>query len=197
MSYEAYEADLNTYNWLMWEVCKHEWPQAIALGRLLVARLAPRSCIDIGCGPGIYLLPFRNAGCEVYGIDGASQAGEAIAPHEFELVDLRKPYTPKKRYDLAMCIEVAEHLKPEYADLIVETVVKCSDAVFWTAAREGQGGEAHWNCQNKPYWIEKFSHHGYGIHSRNDEIMAIINSDGAYSHCGWIQWNGMLFGKQV
>lgn len=190
--------NLENYNWLAAEVNRHEVPQANALGKLLREVLNPDTVIDVGCSSGIYLLPFKESGCYVLGIDGASGVGKEldIDKGEFKVVDLRKPWTPPMRFDLSLCIEVAEHVPPEFSDLLVETLCKTSNNIFFCAARPGQGGEGHVCERPREYWLEKFAKHGYGVHPKNDEIRAVINSDPVYSHCGWITWNSVLIGKQ-
>jgi len=190
---DRYE-DLDEYNWLAAEVDRHEEPQAIALGALLIETLHPSSVIDVGCSSGIYLVPYMNQGIEVLGIDGASGVGKWI-PGKFKVVDLRNPWSPPKRFDLALNIETAEHLRPEYADVLIDTLAACSDIIYFSAAREGQGGEGHYNCQNKPYWTDKFAARGYGINPKNSEIQAIIDTDPVYDHCHWLRWNGVLLSK--
>ena len=66
-----------------------------------------------------------------------------------------------RRFDLAMTLEVAEHLSPKRADSFVEDLTRLSDVVLFSAAIEGQGGIHHVNEQYMPYWVEKFGNHGY------------------------------------
>lgn len=199
MSYEY--QDLAEYNWLMGEVLRHETEQAKALGKLLADTFFPASVIDVGCGPGNYLIPFKERGAVVYGIDGAPKAGECLALSEFELADLRNPWMPERRYDLALCIEVAEHLKPEHAPTLVATLCACSDTIFFSAARPGQGGAGHYNEQTQDYWLGLFRRHGYGRHPKDAEVMQAIHTShrqGAsspYFHCHWLDWNGMVVGR--
>lgn len=203
--------DPNEYNWLMREILRHETLQAMALGKLLYRHLRPSYVLDIGCGPGVYLLPFANKGSQVFGIDGASAAGECLRPGEFEQVDLRLPwlhervalranhdYLPRLssfKFSLGLCIEVAEHLKPEFADTLVDTIVNNCNTVYFTGARPGQGGEGHYNEQPREYWLEKFARHGFVIHPLNGAIQGEIEQDEVYDHCHWLRWNGMLLGK--
>jgi len=195
--YKQYEESLDNYFWLAEQVDLNECWQAISLGELLYTKLHPTSVIDLGCSSGIYLTPFMAWGVtDVLGVDGAHGVGKHI-PGKFQVVDLRIPWTPPKRYDLCLCVETAEHLKPEYADILMDTIVGSSDTVFFTAAREGQGGEGHFNMKNRPYWIEKFQVRGYDIHPKNDEVMAVVNQDWAFEKCGWVRWNGMLLGKKA
>jgi SAM-dependent methyltransferase len=188
--------DLTEYDWLHAEVDRHETDQALALGALLHDRLAPGTVIDVGCSSGVYLVPFKARGVEIYGIDGSPGAGYQLALAEFELVDLRNPWTPAKRYDLALCIEVAEHLQPIHAETLVATLSRCADKIYFSAARAGQGGEGHYNEQDRGYWLEMFGRYGYARHAASDEIQQMIDRDQVYDHCHWLRWNGMLLGKQ-
>lgn len=187
--------NLENYSWLMGEIIRHELPQSKALGEYLLDYLRPGSVIDIGCGPGIYLLPFAAGGCEILGVDGSPAAGQCLEPKDFVLADFRTDWRPGKRYDLALCIEVAEHLRPEYADNIVEICCAASDRVFWSAARPGQGGIGHYNEQPMDYWLRKFAHRGYGISTLNARLVEWIAENPVFLHCGWLRHNSVLLEK--
>ena len=109
------------------------------------------------------------------------------------MVDLRNPWTPENEFDLAMCIETGEHLQPEHHITLAETISRCAPMVFWSAAPPGQGGEGHFGEMPKEYWIDLFSSFGYRIHEANDQIVAAIQSDEAYTHCGWLKKNSVVF----
>lgn len=187
--------DLSEYDWLMEEILRHETPQALALGALLHDRLQPKSVLDVGCATGVYLVPFKDKGCQVYGVDGAPAAGSHLALSEFELVDLRNGWTPPQKYDLCLNIEVAEHLKPEYSEGLVELLSRCSDTIYFSAARPGQGGEGHYAERPKAEWLGMFSKYGIHEHSLSREIQQAVNSGPEYEHCGWLRYNGMLLGR--
>lgn len=192
MNSDRYDADLNNYNWLAREVDRNESWQSLELGYLLYDKLRPSSVIDIGCSSGIYLVYFKSKGCRILGIDGASGVGKWI-PGYFQVVDLREPWEHSNKFDLTICIETGEHLRPEYHKLLVETISKCSDTVFWSAAPPNQGGEGHVGEKPKEYWIDLFAERGYHIHPLNDEITNVINTDDPYAHCGWLRSNAVLF----
>ena len=130
----------------------------------------PRSVIDIGCGIGNYLLPFQQKGCRVFGVDGCEVAGELIPDH-FKRVDLRFPLPHEfGRFNLTICLEVAEHLPAEHADQLVANVAQVADGiVLFSAAIPWQVGTHHYNCQPPAYWIEKFAMHKI-VHSREATI---------------------------
>lgn len=193
MNQDKYDADLSAYNWLAREVDRHESWQALELSKLLCDKLNPKSIIDIGCSSGIYMVYPRSIGCSVYGIDGASGVGKWLQAGEFEVVDLRNPWNPPKGFDLAICIETGEHIRPEFHEILVETISKCSKNVFWSAAPPGQGGEGHVGEIPKQEWIKLFGYYGYTIHPLSDEITNIINTDDPYGHCNWLRSNAILF----
>jgi len=185
--------DLSEYNWLMEQVVLHESGQALALGLLLDTELNPSSVLDVGAGPGIYLLVFKAKGKEVLGIDGAPESGRYLHADDRRLVDLRERWDSGEQYDLTLCIEVAEHLKPEYAETLVATIAyNTKQYVFFSAARPNQGGEGHYNEQTKEYWLDLFARYGFGLSGKNGRIMDSINHTMHYEHCHWLQWNGML-----
>lgn len=66
-----------------------------------------------------------------------------------------------ERFELAMSLEVGEHLSPNRADGFVDDLVGLADAVLWSAATPGQGGYGHINEQPHAYWAERFEDRGY------------------------------------
>jgi SAM-dependent methyltransferase len=191
--------DLNDYNWLMGEILRHEQPQAEALGELLWAKLHPHYVVDVGCGPGIYLLPFKKHGCIIFGLDGASGAGQNLDKAEFCLMDFRtdKPFYAEA--DLVLCIEVAEHVPAEYADNLMDIVCGAGDIVFFCAARPGQGGEGHCNEQGQHYWVEKFRARGFDFHSLDDEIHEVVMARPEYEveRTQWLRHNSFMMQRQA
>lgn len=188
--------DLREYNWLQREIVLHETDQATALGKLILDKFGPKDTVDIGCGPGIYLLPFKDAGCRVFGVDGAPAAGQFLDPREFALADLRQPWTPPCYFDLALCIEVLEHIAPEYADTVVETICRCAPLLFISAAHPGQGGESHLNENTFEYWQAMFESRGFVFdRGLTDSLTSVINVDPVYSRCHWLQWHSWVFRK--
>jgi len=66
-----------------------------------------------------------------------------------------------KKFDLAISMEVAEHLDESYADIFLDNICRHSDIVLFSAAHIGQGGDGHINEQPMTYWIEKFEKRDY------------------------------------
>lgn len=193
---------LDDYAHLMPIIDGWETEQANYLGGLLYSVVYTISVIDFGCATGLYLKPFSACGCWVLGLDGEPTAGKLLDLGEFELCDLREPHDPfisflGKPYSLALCIEVAEHLQPEYADTLVDTVASSADVIFWSAARPGQGGENHYNEQHKGYWLEKFYARDFELHPQNDYVCEQISANDDCRKVSWLLNNAMLLTRVV
>ncbi|MDJ0703957.1 MAG: class I SAM-dependent methyltransferase [Leptolyngbyaceae cyanobacterium MO_188.B28] len=126
------------------------------------------SVIDIGCGLAQWLRVFKEHGVDdVLGIDGSHVPLDKlnIDISEFRACDLRKLSVLEigKRFDLLLCLEVAEHLQPEYAHQFIQTLVLLSDRIIFSAAVPNQTGENHFNEQYPDYWAGLFSQYGYRL----------------------------------
>lgn len=90
----------------------------------LVLQLLPvRSVVDVGCGDGSWLSVFRKLGVtDILGVDGeyVDQDILQIPQDCFQALDLTKPFRLQRAFDLAISLEVAEHLPPDCAPAFVE-----------------------------------------------------------------------------
>jgi SAM-dependent methyltransferase len=142
-------------------------PSSSSAGRVvpvLQQLYAPTSVLDVGCGLGHWLAAFRSRGVsDVLGLDGSYVPVQrlAIPASAFKVVDLQHPPELERRFDLALCLEVGEHLPAESADALVRLLVAASDTVVFSAAVPGQGGQHHINEQWQSYWARIFGQHGY------------------------------------
>lgn len=131
---------------------------------LLIDLVQPRNVIDIGCGAGLWLAAFRESGVtDVLGVDGAwVPAAEREIPEELFLErDLAQPLSLDRAFDLALCLEAAEHLPPEAAVPFVESLTRVAPIIVFSAAIPRQGGTGHFNEQWPSYWAKLFASYGY------------------------------------
>jgi len=131
---------------------------------LIFQFVPPQSVIDVGCGEGAWLSEFRAAGVSDYlGVDGdyVDRAKLLIEPERFQAADLTKGLNLGRRFDLAMSLEVAEHLPESAAEGFVASLVALSDVVLFSAAIPHQFGTDHINLQWPRYWYQRFVRHGY------------------------------------
>jgi SAM-dependent methyltransferase len=138
---------------------------AIVVGK--INEIMPvRSVVDVGCGIGNWLSVFRQQGADrIVGIDGdyIDRSRLAISPSAFIARDLNLPLAELAlgRFDLAMSLEVGEHLEPARTESLVDDLCALSDLVLYGAAIVGQAGDGHINEQWQSFWVEKFSQRDY------------------------------------
>lgn len=155
----------------------------------LINMFSPESVIDVGCGAGSWLAEFSAFGIEdCLGIDGNASPVLDLAEHKFKQCDLSKPISLNRKFDLAICLEVAEHLPVSRADTLVGDLVQLAPIVLFSAAIPGQGGTQHINERWPDYWFEKFGMHGYAV---NDEFRLELWEDQRIEW--WYRQNMMLY----
>jgi cyclopropane fatty-acyl-phospholipid synthase-like methyltransferase len=122
------------------------------------------TAVDFGCGVGTWLSVLKEKGTnDILGLDGPWVEKDLleIPKDNFREIDFESGIRLEKRYDLAISLEVAEHLKSETAEKFVNTITDASDYVLFSAAIPNQGGTDHINEQWQDYWAELFLKRGY------------------------------------
>ena len=66
-----------------------------------------------------------------------------------------------RTFDLAICLEVAEHISEKCAKTFIDTLTSLAPAVLLSAAIPGQGGKGHVNEQWPDYWADFFMQKDY------------------------------------
>ncbi|MDD2898664.1 MAG: methyltransferase domain-containing protein [Desulfuromonadaceae bacterium] len=124
----------------------------------------PGSVADLGCGRGAWLATCRDLGVRrVVGLDGDwNSQRDMLDQHiQFYPADLEQKIPLTDTFDLAMSLEVAEHLHPDSSATFVESLCGLSDAVLFGAAFTGQPGQNHINTRPHSFWAEFFFSRGY------------------------------------
>lgn len=137
---------------------------ARAVVPLVMRMLAPASVVDVGCGLGTWLAVFAENGISDFlGIDGSyvdpirlEIPRERFLPH-----DLSTPLRLDRRFDLAVSLEVAEHLPVSAAETCVGSLAELAPFVLFSAAIPFQGGTNHVNEQWPEYWADLFEKRGF------------------------------------
>lgn len=131
---------------------------------LLFEHYRPRSVVDVGCGIGTWLDVARGMGIQdLAGVEGAwlDRSRARVAPEVIRTLDLEQPFDLGRRFELAVSLEVAEHLSEAAAAGFVAALVRHSDVILFSAAIPFQGGAHHVNEQFPDYWEALFAAHGY------------------------------------
>ena len=158
---------------------------------ILCEVLRPSSVIDVGCGCGAWLAVFRELGVgRVFGLDGdyVPRSSLLVSRDCFRAVDLNRPVLLEEKFDLALCLEVAEHLPRKCAPGLVGSLVKLAPVVVFSAAVPLQGGTNHVNEQWPEYWAALFGRYRY---ARIDAIRQAIWKDRDVDW--WYRQNIFLF----
>jgi SAM-dependent methyltransferase len=158
----------------------------------LILRLMPvGSVCDVGCGDGTWLRAFREVGVtDVLGIDGEYITKNLlqIPAANFRAMDLRKRISLQRSFDLAISLEVAEHLPESCAARFVEDLTRLAPVILLSAAIPGQGGRDHVNEQWQTYWTAMFAQCGYIV---CDFLRPKIWRDRRIAY--WYRQNALLF----
>lgn len=137
---------------------------AEAIVPLVLGLTQARTVVDIGCGDGSWLSVFQKLGVDdILGIDGDYVTRDLlqIPQDRFRAVDLTKPFSLGRVFDLAISLEVAEHLPADCASVFVKSLTRQAPLVLFSAAIPMQGGNHHINEQWPDKWAELFREHGY------------------------------------
>jgi len=130
--------------------------QSIGVGSKFAREHKFNSIVDYGCGIGSYLqgcYPKEIKGYEISS-DAKKYTNDFIQPF-IEYRDFLTILHPEK-YDVCLCIEVAEHIDSDKSERLVDILTKSSDYIVFSAAPPGQEGTGHINCQPPEFWIKLF-----------------------------------------
>lgn len=172
----------------------HNFEAAKQVVPFVLGLLDPKSVVDVGCGTGTWLKVFQDYGIDkLLGVDGdyVNKSLLKISPKNFIDFDLENFFSSKDKFELAISLEVAEHLKIDSADLFIETLTNLSDTVIFSAAVVNQGGQNHINEQEPSYWINKFESKGFRLF----DILRPVFWDNECVEF-WYRQNIMLFTKR-
>jgi cyclopropane fatty-acyl-phospholipid synthase-like methyltransferase len=128
--------------------------------------LHPKRVVEVGCGTGALLRELHTQGCTVLGLEYAAAAIAVCHDRGLHVIrfDLEhETFTNLNKFDVAVSMEVAEHLPERVADRYIALLVSLADFVVFTAAHPGQGGRDHVNEQPPAYWIEKYKARGCAL----------------------------------
>ena len=130
---------------------------------LVAAALPVSSVADFGCGQGAWLSVWKSLGAEIVGVDGpyVDRSRLLIPKDTFHAADLAAPIQLGRRFDLVQSLETAEHLPTSAAQQFIRLLAFHADAVLFSAAVPGQGGEHHINERPLSFWRALFAAEGY------------------------------------
>ena len=122
------------------------------------------SVVDVGCGNGSWLSVFRELGVQrIFGVDGDwIESDRLLIPADcFRRMPLDRDLAIGGAFDLAVSLEVAEHLHETRAAGFVADLCRLAPVILFSAAVPYQGGLNHVNEQWPDYWSDHFARQGY------------------------------------
>ena len=146
------------------EADKAKWGadhQAVAdsLAPLIVGHLTPASAVDVGCGAGYWLTALAEQGVgEVCGITPRLE-GDGVIPG-LTRAGLDSIPDMGRRFDVCLCLEVAQALPPAGQDALIASCAHLSDVVVFSSRPPGAVGSSP-HDRPLPYWAAAFWRHGY------------------------------------
>jgi SAM-dependent methyltransferase len=147
------------------------------------------SVVDVGCGRGVWLAAFRDHGVVKFqGVDGIEPDLFLLDKKYLQSRNLETLENLDDKYDLAVCLEVAEHLPRDRADQLVRALTDAAPVVLFSAAVPGQGGLCHLNEQWPDYWEKLFANRGFNL---VDLIRPLIRDDRCIDW--WYRQNIVMF----
>lgn len=169
------------------------------IGAAIFELFHPKSILEFGCGDGNLTRVLQKEGISITALDGFSQPDFSkfrnISFHKLDLNNVETVNnfikTNGKKYDLAICMEVAEHLKPEVSENLIEWLASSADRVIFSASVTMQGGEGHINCRNRLFWNDLFEKKSFFL---NDVIRKSIRK---FPDVGiWYRLNTLVYEKK-
>jgi SAM-dependent methyltransferase len=164
---------------------RHETGDWIGFARVVLRLFPSRSVVDIGCGQGLQLQGLREADptLTLKGFDDSSAAlarGRArqlsVAPLDIVGLSRRQARAfadANGRFDLALCLEVAEHLPAWHSAKLLD-VLTCGRRLIFSAAHPNQGGSRHVNERAASYWIARLASHGFHLSRLDGALRADV-----------------------
>lgn len=130
----------------------------------LLSLFGVKSLLEVGCGNGHWTQAAIDAGVNDYTVvDGPwnDRARLLVDQSRFVEARLEQPLALGRRFDLAICLEVAEHVDNVSARTLVKSLCEAADVIGFGAATPFQGGFGHINEQWPSYWRAHFEALGY------------------------------------
>ena len=183
------DGGMNSFDYDLME--REQRPFVQRLMTWVTARCEP-NLTDLGAGTGMYVEAARGYGWQAQGYDLADPQPKPNLVKRRSLLEVDDPART------VLCIEVAEHLPESDATGVVQSVWRNTlpgGHVIWSAARPGQGGVGHINCQPPEYWRERAVHQGFVMRPDLEQDLHTWITSGY--HMGWFANNRQVWQRPV
>jgi hypothetical protein len=155
-------------------------------GQLFLGRDV-KTIIEFGSGGGWFTESFLERNIEIIGVEGTTagykkclQRGipsEKIIKH-----DIRRPLNLNKKFDMALCTEVAEHIEPPFSSQLITNLINHS-SLIWFSFEEPDTNAAHYHhCNEQPaiFWKNLFAFYGYSVEPLPSDLTKALSDRGRF-----------------
>jgi 2-polyprenyl-3-methyl-5-hydroxy-6-metoxy-1,4-benzoquinol methylase len=133
----------------------------------LYEKIEARSLLDYGCGKGLLA---KNLDFPIW---------------EYDPAIVEKSANPRPA-DLVVCVDVLEHIEPEYLNSVLEDIRRCVKKVGYLVISTipakkflPDGRNTHLIQENKDWWVNKLSHYFLvppnGVFDKKNEIHIVVS----------------------
>jgi SAM-dependent methyltransferase len=173
----------DAYDDAFWDF--HDSGDWTGFARVLLRRFPSASVVDIGCGQGLPLHAFREVdpALRLRGFDDSPTAVARARARQLDVSALdivaltreqaRSFTATNGRFDLALCLEVAEHLPAWHGGKLLD-VLTCGQRLIFSAAHPNQGGVRHVNERVADYWIARLTDRGFRLSTDDEALRAEV-----------------------
>jgi SAM-dependent methyltransferase len=128
----------------------------------VVAQLAPRTALDVGCAKGFLVAALAERGVDAAGVDISPYAIEAAVEGARGRVEVHSLTEPLKgRWDLVTCIEVLEHMAPPDTQRAIDNICAVTDRVLLSSTPHDFVEPSHVNVRSPATWASWFASRGF------------------------------------
>ena len=161
---------------------------------LMFELVKPSSVVDVGCGVGTWLAVAADLGAAVTGFEGEWVKSARLAKPglNIQFRDLEKRVSAPTRSDMAICLEVAEHLSADRGPSLIEDLCSLANVVLFSAAIPRQGGTEHINERWQSYWAAEFKKHAYIAY---DVVRPVVWEDDRVEW--WYRQNALVYANSA
>jgi len=149
-----------------------------------------RSVLECGCAGGWFTQEFVRRGIDVFAVEGSSAGiqralSRGVPAERLRQHDLRRPLELGRRFDVAICTEVAEHVECPFSSQLISNLVTHSDVV-WFSFEPPDTNEAHYHHSNEQpakFWLNLFRFHDYSAIELPANIVRMVGDRGTHIFC--------------
>ena len=152
---------------------RHEpWLSFFKSGARVIDRtFRPKTVIDIGCAYGLLVEALCDRKIDAYGLDVSPYAIENARADMTDRLFVHSITDPvplhknkkgvEAKYDMAVCIEMLEHLPEDITDLAIDNICATSDRILFSSSPDDFEEPTHFNVLPTDIWLEKFKARGF------------------------------------